>query len=73
MESAVSKLGFAGLADPVTQRVIVWFSCGAASAVAARLAVQKYELRSQIVYCDTLDSEDPDNARFANNDTVPNK
>ena len=45
-------------------RVIVWFSCGEASAIAARLTVQKYPLRTEIVYCDTLATEHPDNARF---------
>lgn len=44
-------------------RVVVWFSCGAASACAAKLAVQKYANVS-VVYCDTLASEHPDNARF---------
>ena len=45
------------------QRVVVWFSCGAASAVAAKLAVDKYE-RVNVVYCDTLAYEHPDNPRF---------
>tara|TARA_Y100001963_G_scaffold857_1_gene1191 strand:- start:4086 stop:4844 length:759 start_codon:yes stop_codon:yes gene_type:complete len=34
------------------QRSVVWFSCGAASAVAAKLAVKKYS-NCEIVYCDT--------------------
>lgn len=46
------------------QRFVVWFSCGAASAVAAKLAVEKYGSKCRIVYCDTLVSEHPDNARF---------
>lgn len=50
--------------DPIDERVIVWFSCGEASAVAARLAVEKYPLTSEIVYCDTMKTEHPDNARF---------
>lgn len=47
-------------------RVVVWFSCGAASAVAARLAVRKYGRDNLVVaYCaSTLSSEHPDNARF---------
>lgn len=44
-------------------RVVVWFSCGAASAVAAKLAVEKYP-DCQVVYCDTLATEHSDNARF---------
>jgi 3'-phosphoadenosine 5'-phosphosulfate sulfotransferase (PAPS reductase)/FAD synthetase len=45
-------------------RVLVWFSCGAASAVAARLAVDTYGDRCTVVYCDTMATEHPDNARF---------
>lgn len=45
-------------------RVVAWFSCGAASAVAAKLAIEKYQERAVIVHCDTLASEHPDNARF---------
>lgn len=43
---------------------MVWFSCGAASAVAARMAVDKYGSQTHVVYCNTLVSEHPDNARF---------
>lgn len=45
------------------QRRIVWFSCGAASAVAAKVTVEKHP-DTQIVYCDTSKSEHPDNMRF---------
>lgn len=45
-------------------RAIAWFSCGAASAVAAKLAVEKYGEACEVVYCDTMASEHPDNARF---------
>lgn len=45
-------------------RVVVWFSCGAASAIAAKLAVEKYGDACRIVYCDTLAAEHSDNARF---------
>jgi len=34
-------------------RVISWFSCGATSAISAKLAVDKYHDRCSIVYCDT--------------------
>lgn len=47
-----------------TRRIVCWFSCGAASAVAAKLAVEKYGERCTVVYCDTMSSEHPDNARF---------
>lgn len=47
-----------------TKRMVVWFSCGAASAYAAKLAVDTYGERCHVVYCDTLASEHPDNARF---------
>jgi hypothetical protein len=44
-------------------RVVVWFSCGEASAVAAHVALKKYP-ETQVVYCNTLSSEHPDNWRF---------
>ena len=45
-------------------RMVAWFSCGAASAVAAKLAVEKYADRCEVVYCDTMQTEHPDNQRF---------
>lgn len=45
-------------------RYVVWFSCGAASAVAAKLAMEYYPYETEIVYCNTLASEHPDNKRF---------
>lgn len=48
-------------------RVLVWFSCGAPSASAAKLAVEKYKSDStpvEVVNCDTLADEHSDNARF---------
>jgi hypothetical protein len=45
-------------------RKVVWFSCGAASAVAAKLAVESYSDECSVVYCDTMVTEHPDNARF---------
>jgi len=45
-------------------RVLCWFSCGAASAVAAKLAIEKYGNRCEVLYCDTLAYEHPDNRRF---------
>jgi len=44
-------------------RHLVWFSCGAASAVAAKLAVEKYP-DCKVLYCDTLKYEHKDNPRF---------
>ena len=32
---------------------VVWFSCGAASAVAGKIAIKKYGKKVDIVYCDT--------------------
>ena len=43
-------------------RTIVWFSCGAASAVASKLAVEKYD-NVNVVYCDT-GGEHPSNKQF---------
>jgi hypothetical protein len=45
-----------------TKRVIAWFSCGAASAVAAKLAIQSHR-KVQVIYQET-NSEHPDNERF---------
>jgi hypothetical protein len=45
-------------------RVLAWFSCGSASAYAAKLAVEKYGDRCEVLYCDTLEFEHPDNRRF---------
>lgn len=45
-------------------RVLAWFSCGDASAYAAKLAVDKYEGRCEVLYCDTFAYEHPDNRRF---------
>ena len=52
-------------AQPVTQhpRVVAWFSCGAASAIATVLAKIKYGDRLQAVYCRVRD-EHPDNMDF---------
>lgn len=47
----------------MVNRTLVWFSCGAASAVAAKMAVGMFE-NVEILYCDTLSSEHPDNVRF---------
>ena len=43
-------------------RVVCWFSCGAASAVATKLAIAKYG-KVEIVYTEVV-NEHPDNRRF---------
>lgn len=50
----------------MNSRMLVWFSCGAASAVAAKIAVEQYSDRFdvEVCYCDLLADEHPDNARF---------
>lgn len=48
----------------MSKRYLVWFSCGAASAVAAKLAVEAYGDACKVIYCDTMSAEHPDNARF---------
>ena len=47
-------------------RMLVWFSCGAASAVAAKMVLDEYrsDFDIQVCYCDLLSSEHPDNRRF---------
>jgi 3'-phosphoadenosine 5'-phosphosulfate sulfotransferase (PAPS reductase)/FAD synthetase len=45
-------------------RVLVWFSCGAASACAAKLTLEQYP-DAEILYCGNVSSnEHPDNKRF---------
>jgi hypothetical protein len=44
-------------------RVLIWFSCGAASAVTAKLGLEKFP-QAEILYCDTLAFEHSDNRRF---------
>ena len=46
-----------------TGRVVSWFSCGAASAVATKLAIAKYGDAVDVIYTDP-GSEHPDNVRF---------
>lgn len=45
-------------------RIIVWFSCGAASAVAAKQSIARFG-RVTIVNCDTRNDEHGDNYRFS--------
>lgn len=45
-------------------RALASFSCGAASAVAAKMAVEKYGDICTVYYCDTFAYEHPDNKRF---------
>lgn len=47
------------------QRVVAWYSCGDASAVAAKLALRKYGPERTRVVRIRLDGEHPDNDRFA--------
>lgn len=44
-------------------RRLVWFSCGVASAITAKFAVEKYP-DCEVLYCDTLKFEHDDNLRF---------
>ena len=45
-------------------RRVVWFSCGAASAVAAKVTLEAHPYETEIVYCNTARSEHKDNYRF---------
>ena len=44
------------------RRVLVWFSCGAASAVAAKITLEEYP-DAEVLYC-RVANEHPDNMRF---------
>lgn len=47
------------------QRIVVWFSCGAASAVAAKKTIEQYGASNHIdVVYNPVAEEDPDNLRF---------
>lgn len=46
-------------------RVVCWFSCGAASAVATKLAISQYAGREIVVARCIVKEEHPDNDRFA--------
>lgn len=48
-------------------RILCWFSCGAASAVAAKRTIELYSATHEVlvVNCDTRSSEHPDNYRFS--------
>jgi hypothetical protein len=48
----------------VMYRTLSWFSCGDASAVAAKLTVDKYGDMAEVLYCNTFAYEHPDNRRF---------
>jgi|SRR5579884_2900113 len=60
----VKKQDSAGFPEPA--RVLVWFSRGAASAVAAKVAVERYGASRdvEVLYCDTSADEHPDGERF---------
>jgi len=45
-------------------RVLVWYSDGAASAVAAKLAIELSATPVEVIKCDTTEDEHPDNVRF---------
>ena len=46
-------------------RIVCWFSCGDASALAAKLTItQNPSFAVDVVYCDTFAYEHPDNRRF---------
>jgi hypothetical protein len=48
----------------MTMRALAWFSCGDASAVAAKMAIDRYGSDCEVLYCDTFAYEHPDNRRF---------
>lgn len=48
------------------KRVVCWFSCGAASAVATKLALKKFGAENCVVVYQDTGSEHPDNKRFLN-------
>lgn len=61
--TAEERAQFGAFTPNPTGRVLAQFSCGAASAVATKLALEKYGERVTICYADP-GSEHPDNRRF---------
>lgn len=57
-EGSISQLSM------LPSRRLVWFSCGAASAVAAKISIDKYGQGVEVVTCDTRADEHRDNERF---------
>jgi hypothetical protein len=53
-------------------KIIVWFSCGGASAVGAKKTIENPpdSLPVEVVYCNTLATEHPDNKRFLSECTI---
>lgn len=50
---------------PKRKKIAVWFSCGAASAVAAKKTIERYRKTHEIMVLNTMvDEEGPDNRRF---------
>jgi len=51
----------------VGQKIVVWFSCGAASAVAAKKTIEKYGKDNTVIVVNSpVKEEDEDNRRFFN-------
>jgi 3'-phosphoadenosine 5'-phosphosulfate sulfotransferase (PAPS reductase)/FAD synthetase len=50
--------------DKKDKRIVCWFSCGAASAVATKLAIKKYGVDNLVIGYQDTGSEHPDNMRF---------
>ena len=46
------------------RRIVSWFSCGAASAVATKKTIEKYGTENLIIACCVVPNEHPDNERF---------
>lgn len=47
------------------KKIVVWFSCGAASAVAAKLTLDVYGKNNEVIICNNpIQEEDSDNLRF---------
>lgn len=51
--------------DIAGKKIVVWFSCGAASAVAAKRTIERYGKDNEVIVCNTpVREEDADNRRF---------
>lgn len=64
-ELNINQLNNRNMKIPNGDKIVVWFSCGAASAVAAKMTIDKYgETNEIIIVNNPIKEEDDDNKRF---------
>lgn len=65
LEKSVDTLSCVEIVKMKNKTIVVWFSCGAASAVAAKLTLDVYGKNNKVIICNNpIKEEHPDNERF---------